>query len=88
LAAADVEADWLRDTLREVASQLRNPRANREQLDQCASVLERIVADLEPDRGASPTRSAPVQNRSIYFAVSMAAILALGLAYFARRWRR
>jgi hypothetical protein len=45
----DVEADWLQDTLADVARRLRRPGVSAAQLAECASILERIIGDL---RGA------------------------------------
>ncbi|BBO31102.1 hypothetical protein [Lacipirellula parvula] len=42
----DVEADWLQDTLTDVARRMRRPGANAAELAECATVLEWIVADL------------------------------------------
>ena len=47
----DVEADWLQDTLADVARRLRRPGVSVAQLAECASILERIVCDL---RGTHP----------------------------------
>lgn len=51
----DVEADWLQDTLADVARRLRRPGVSAAQLTECASILERIVGDLrrEPTPQAS-----------------------------------
>lgn len=48
MTSSDVEADWLPDTLREVARRLRRPGVDVDDLAWCADQLERIVADLQP----------------------------------------
>lgn len=52
----DVEADWLQDTLADVARRLRQPNVGSAQLAECASILERIVGDL---RGTPPRATPP-----------------------------
>ena len=56
----DVEADWLQDTLTDVARKIRQPGVSAAQLAECASVLERIVGDL---RGTPPLETPPVAAR-------------------------
>lgn len=46
MVQADVEADWLQDTLADVARRLRRSGITKGQLSECASILERIVSDL------------------------------------------
>lgn len=46
MTSPDVEADWLQDTLAEVARRLRRSGITKRQLSECASILERIVSDL------------------------------------------
>ena len=53
----DVEADWLQDTLADVARRLRRSGVTKWQLSECASILERIVSDL---RGTSTPEMLPV----------------------------
>lgn len=52
----DVEADWLQDTLADVARRLRRSGVSAAQLAECASILERIVGDL---RGTPPPEAPP-----------------------------
>ena len=52
----DVEADWLQDTLADVARRLRRPGVSAAQLAECAAILERIVGDL---RGTPPPEAPP-----------------------------
>ena len=54
---SDVEADWLQDTLTDVARRLRRPGVTEGQLSECASILERIVSDL---RGTPTPEMPPV----------------------------
>lgn len=56
----DIEADWLQDTLTDVARKIRQPGVSPVQLTECASVLERIVGDL---RGTSPLEMPSVAER-------------------------
>lgn len=53
----DVEADWLQDTLADVARRLRRPGVRAAQLAEYAAILERIVGDL---RGTSTPEMPPV----------------------------
>jgi hypothetical protein len=46
MSQSDVEADWLQDTLADVARRLRRSGVTKGQLSECASILERIVSDL------------------------------------------
>ena len=57
----DVEADWLQDTLADVARRLRRPGVSAAQLAECASILERIVGDL---RGTPPLEAPPALIKS------------------------
>ena len=57
----DVEADWLQDTLANVARRLRRPGVGSAQLAECAAILERIVGDL---RGTPPPETPPVLVRN------------------------
>jgi len=57
VSSHDVEADWLQDTLADVARRLRRPGVSAAQLAECASVLERIVGDL---RGTPALERSPV----------------------------
>lgn len=43
---SNVEADWLQDSLADVARRLRRSGITQGQLSECASILERIVSDL------------------------------------------
>ena len=57
----EVEADWLQDTLADVARRLRRPGVSAAQLAECAAILERIVGDL---RGAPPLERPPALVRN------------------------
>lgn len=58
MTSPDVEADWLQDTLADVASRLRRSGVTKGQLAECAAILERIVGDLRgtsmPEMPTSP----------------------------------
>lgn len=57
----DIEADWLQDTLADVARRLRRPGVSAAQLAECAANLERIVGDL---RGTPPPEGPPALIKS------------------------
>ncbi|WP_428307967.1 hypothetical protein [Lacipirellula sp.] len=78
----DVEADWLQDTLADVARKIRQPGVNTAQLADCASVLERIVGDL---RGTPPVETPPVAARSSRTRWWLTVALGFGLFLTLRR---
>lgn len=57
MTSSDVEADWLQDTLADVARRLRRSGITKGQLAECASILEWIVSDL---RGTPMPEMPPV----------------------------
>ena len=57
----DVVADWLQDTLADVARRLRRPGVSAAQLAECAAILERIIGDL---RGTPPLEQPPALIRN------------------------
>ncbi|BBO34444.1 hypothetical protein [Lacipirellula parvula] len=78
----DVEADWLQDTLAELAQKIRQPGVSTAQLAECASVLERIVDDL---RGTQPVETPPVPARSGRTRWWLTVALGFGLFLMLRR---
>jgi hypothetical protein len=59
MTSSDIKADWLQDTLQDVAERL---RGNSEDLARCAGQLERIVGDLRsPDEAVCP-RQPPIMQ--------------------------
>jgi hypothetical protein len=79
---SDVEADWLQDTLTDVARRLRRSGITQGQLSDCASILERIVSDLRgtpmPETPTVPT----ISRRTRWWG---ALIIGLGLFLLLRR---
>jgi len=61
VTSPDVEADWLQDTLADVARRLRRPGVSAAQLAECAAILERIIGDL---RGTPPLEQPPALIRN------------------------
>ncbi|WP_428308014.1 hypothetical protein [Lacipirellula sp.] len=78
MTTPDPEADWLQDTLANVARKLRQPGVSAVQLEECAAILERIVGDL---RGTQPLETVPafVRNPCTRWWVTVATSLGLYL---------
>lgn len=82
MTSPDVEADWLQDTLADVARRLRRSGITKRQLSECASILERIVCDL---RGTPITEmpSVPAINPRTRWWITV--VLGFGLFLLLRR---
>jgi hypothetical protein len=80
----EIEADWLQETLADVARRLRRPGVSGDELAKCASILERIVGDL---RG-TPMESSSKANQSGTARWWIIAIIGFALFVLMRRLSR
>jgi hypothetical protein len=85
MTSPDVEADWLQDTLADVARRLRSSGISRRQLTECASILERIVSDLRGTPMPQTPPAAAINRRTRWW---VTVLMGFGLFLLMRRFFR